>query len=452
MPTSAPHAPAAPLRPSLGTLILYALGQLGWSLASYGVGNLLIYFYMPPEQGQPLFPSFLYQGPVLGVLTLIGVLSAGGRVLDALVDPVVANWSDRKESVWGKRRWFMLWGALPFVLFGVLVFHPLHASENASNFIWVALMIGLYYFFFAFYVIPYTALMAELGHTPQDRMLISTLTSVTWAVGFIVGNSVYAVQGVFEQMGLSPLEAFHRSLWVLGALALFFLLLPALFLRERRYARQLPSDHHMGKALRVVFSNPNFRTYLWSDLMYWLALTFVQLGAVYYTTLLLGLDKSMAFVFSLIGFVSSFLFYWPLNVWARRVGKKRLLLIAFGVFAAEFVFIAFAGSIPLPKTWLLYGSALAVSFPLATFGVMPNALIGDEVEKEEQRSGQQLSGMFYGVRAFVMKVGISLANLIFPSLLLFGKSSERPLGVQLTAWAAALFCFVGWRVFARYRE
>jgi len=40
-------------------LICYALGQAGWSLASYNVGSLLAYFYAPPENGQPTFPVFL---------------------------------------------------------------------------------------------------------------------------------------------------------------------------------------------------------------------------------------------------------------------------------------------------------------------------------------------------------------------------------------------------------
>lgn len=449
-PDGAPLQPIVPIRPPLGALILYASGQLGWSLGGYGVGNLLIYFYMPPEQGQPVFPSFLFQGGVLLVFTLIGILSAGGRFLDALIDPIVANWSDRKISHLGKRRWFMLWGALPFALTGFLVFYPLTQSESASNFMWLALMIGLYYFFFAFYVIPYTALMAELGHTAADRLRISTLTSIAWALGFILGNSVYALQGIFEQQGFASVPAFQISVALLNTTALVFMLLPALFLREKRYARQLVSEHGIRTALSVVFSNRNFRWFLASDLMYWLALTFIQLGVVFYTTLLLDLDKSYAFQFSIVSFLSSFVFYWPINVLARKVGKKWLMLLAFILFALVFTVVSVANKLPFPPQVLLYALGVAAAFPLAVFGILPNAVIGDEVENEERSSGRQLSGMFFGVRAFVMKVGISLSNLIFPSLLLFGKSTERPLGVQLTALAAIVFCLIGWAVFRKY--
>ncbi len=441
-----------PVRPPLRVLILYAMGQLGWSLASFAVGNLLIYFYMPPEQGAPIFPPLLYQSAVLGVLTLIGIVSAGGRVLDGIVDPLVANWSDRKKSSLGKRRWFMLLGALPFVLFATLVFFPPDSSESASNFLWLAVVIALYYFFFALYVIPYNALMAELGHTPADRLLISTLVSITWALGFVLGNSAYALQGVFEDMGQTPVRAFQYTVASLHGIALIFLLMPALFLNEKRYARQAPSDHSLKQALLAVFGNRNFRWFLASFLLYWLALTFIQLGVGFYTTLLLGLDKSMAFTFSIVSFLSSFLLYFPVNWLVKKVGKRRVMLAAYLLFGAIFLVVAFVKNIPLPKEWVLYGLAIAAAAPLATFGILPNAIIGDEVEREERESGKQLAGMFFGVSAFTMKVGISLANLIFPSLLLFGKSSDKPFGVQCTALAALVFCLTGWWAFRKYRE
>lgn len=441
-----------PMRPPTRVLLLYALGQLGWSLASYGVSNLLIYFYMPPEQGTPIFPTFIFQGAILGVLTIIGVLSAFGRLFDAFVDPLIAFWSDLRDSRMGKRRWFMLVGAAPFALFSFLAFYPPEASESGSNMAWLALIILLYYFFFAFYVIPYTALIAELGHDPKDRMRISTLISIAWALGFIAGNSAYALQSYFEGRGFSSVAAFQTAMFILSGFALFCMLMPALFLDEPRYARQSKTEHRIWSALRHVFGNRNFRFFLLSDLMYWLALNFIQLGIGFYTTLLLGLDKSYAFGFSLISFISSFAFYWPVNVLTRILGKKRLMLMGFVIFSGLFFILAFVRILPLPPEWILYGMGIIAAFPLAVFGILPNALIADVVDAEERAHGHQMSGMFYGIRAFTMKIGISLANLIFPSLLLFGKSADNPYGVQLTAFAAVIFCLAGWQVFRKYEE
>lgn len=447
-----PYQPIMPVKPGLPVLILYSMGQLGWSLASFGVGNLLVYFYMPPEQGTPIFPSLVFQGAVFGLLTLIGLLSAGGRVLDGVIDPIIANWSDRKRSALGKRRWFMLLAALPFALFATLVFYPPDASESAANLFWLAIVIALYYFFFALYVIPYNALMAELGHTPADRLLISTILSITWALGFVLGNSAYALQGVFEAQGKTPVAAFQSAMVLLHGVALIFLLLPAIFLKENRYARQVPSEHGLKESLIAVFSNRNFRWFLASFLLYWLALSFIQLGVGFYTTLLLGLDKSMAFNFSVLSFFASFLLYFPMTLLVKHWGKRRTMLLAYLIFAGLFGLLIFVRSIPLPKVWMLYGLAIVAAMPLAIFGILPNAIIGDEVEREERESGKQLAGMFFGVSAFTMKMGVSLASLIFPSLLLLGKSAENYTGVQCTALAALVFCLFGYWTFKKYQE
>jgi glycoside/pentoside/hexuronide:cation symporter, GPH family len=58
--------------------------------------------------------------------------------------------------------------------------------------------------------------------------------------------------------------------------------------------------------------------------------------------------------------------------------------------------------------------------------------------------------MFYAVSAFMMKVGVTFANLFFPSLLILGKSVENPFGVQMSVVAAFVFCMAGFFVFRKY--
>ena len=38
------------------------------------------------------------------------------------------------------------------------------------------------------YTAPYNALISELGHNPKERLTISTVIAVTWALGFAVGQ------------------------------------------------------------------------------------------------------------------------------------------------------------------------------------------------------------------------------------------------------------------------
>lgn len=309
-------------RPSLKIILIYSLGQLGWSLGSYGTANLLVYFYMPPEtSNHAIFHDFIYQGAIFGLFTIIGLVNFAGRIFDAFFDPFVANWSDKTVSHFGKRKKFMAFAVLPFALLSYLVFLPPASEPGTLNTIWLLLTIFLFYVAFAIYVIPYTALISELGHHPDDRMLISTIISVTWAAGFLIGNTAYALQGYFEKT-MSPVSSFQTVVGIFAFLALLLMLVPVLFLKENKYSMQGGASENFRESLVSVLRNFNFRIFSGSVLMYWLSLTFIQLGVSFYITVLLELDKAYATIFLAMGLFTSFLLYVPINKLARRIGKK----------------------------------------------------------------------------------------------------------------------------------
>src|SRR3954471_18373559 len=105
--------------------IAFAMGQTGWCLAVFGFTELIYFFYLPPDNGKPLFKAFVFQGPVLKVFTIVGLLSAIGFIISAFMEPVVGSLSDRSTFKLGKRKTFMAFAAIPFALVSALVFFPL---------------------------------------------------------------------------------------------------------------------------------------------------------------------------------------------------------------------------------------------------------------------------------------------------------------------------------------
>ena len=409
---------------------------------------------MPPgEEATVIFPKFIFQDAILGIGTVIGIISFGGRIFDAISDPIIANFSDRVAAKNGKRKRLMGIAAFPLALLSFLVFFPLSDTGFTINTVWLISTVLLFYLAFTMYVIPYTALISELGHHPDDRMKISTFISIAFAVGYIIGSTIYALQDVFaDAFQMDILSAFQLSVLAFAVLGLLCMLTPVFFLQETKYSVQSHANIDIKGALQSVWKNVSFRYFLWSDLMYWLALTFIQLGISYYTVALFDLGVEVVPLFNAVGFLTSFLLYIPINYLVKKYSKARLINTAFLAFVMLFMCLAVAPFVPLPNEILFYGLAVFSGFPLACFGIIPNAIIADEVHIHESQTGLQQSGMFYGVRNFVMKLGISIATLIFPSLLLFGKSAENPLGVQLAASAAALFCGIGWLLFQGYRR
>ena len=436
-------------------LVMFALGQLGWSLASWSVSNALTFFFLPPEKSGSagLFPTFIFQGAIFGALTIIGLINAGGRVWDAITDPLIANLSDRSHSGLGRRRLFLLISAIPTALFALLVFVPIAdgatRSGQTANAIWLAVTMTLYYWFITMYCTPYNALISELGHSPNERLGISTAISVTWALGFAIGNQAYAIYPALgSALHLEPARAFQYTVGGFELIAAILMLLPVIFIDERKYAEVHASDEGVFQAVASTFRNRDFRTFVFSDLPYWVALNFIQMGITYYIITLLDLPESLPSLLMLVMFVLSFVFYVPVNL----VAKKPVLVFAFAAFALDFLVVFFLGKLPLPavaQAWLI---AVLASLPLAIFGILPNAIVADIAESHGIETGQYKAGIFFGARTFMMKMGIALANLLFPSLLLLGKSAAHPVGIRVSAVCALAFCLIGMLLFLRYDE
>jgi len=438
----------------IGRKIIFALGQFGWSLAAFSSANVLTYFYLPPQtDGQSAFPVYIFQGAVLGIATIIGLINFGGRFFDAITDPIIANMSDRSRSRFGKRMSFMGLSALPFALFSWLMFVPLVPYESSINSLWLIFSILIFYLALTMYCTPYNALISELGHTPNERLDISTYISVTWALGFAVGNQVYLFQGIFEKTwSMAPTQAFQAVVGMFAVIAFVLMMLPVLFISEKKYANSSATDEGVWESLRSAFANRNFLFFTLSDFMYWLSLSFIQIGISYYIIVLLGLEKEMISGLMIIMFALSFVFYLPVNLVARKIGKKKVLIFGFVVFGLTFVLVSLLNYLPFSATGQAYLLIILAAVPMSVFGILPNAIIADVADADGIETQKHKAGIFFGARTFMMKMGISVANLIFPSLLLLGRSTDNDLGIRLTAIMALIFCLAGLVLFLKYDE
>ena len=125
----------------------FAVGQFGWALLSGIISNWLVYFYQPDQetisQGQTVFvPQGLV---VLGIVTVVGGITAFARFFDAFVDPAVASLSDRCDAKSGRRMPFLKFAALPLAVVTVLVFwSPINGTSWVNAAFLFVTVIGYY--------------------------------------------------------------------------------------------------------------------------------------------------------------------------------------------------------------------------------------------------------------------------------------------------------------------
>ncbi|MDP3177692.1 MAG: MFS transporter [Spirochaetaceae bacterium] len=435
-------------------MLLFSLGQFGWSLSAFAVGSLLNYYYFPPiVDGAPAFPVRIFQGAVVGVLTILGLSSFAGRLFDAITDPWIAVLSDRSKRPFGRRRFFMLIGAFPAALFSVLVFTPPVHGVSPLNAVWLLVTLLAFYLFMTIYTIPYGALIPELGCDSKKRLILATLTSITWAVGFFVGNSAYALKDLFQSAGLSPDHAFVLVVALFAAIGFLAMMLPVLFIDERRFCRKTHSEEGAFQALFGALRNREFRIVLLGQFAYYAANAFLEIGIVYYVTILMRLPESDAFTLMAVMFVASFALYPLVLAGARRFGKKNMMVMAFAVQSLVFAMMAVTGKVPFlsAKTWG-WTIILVQTIPAAVTGILATAIIADIARADGVRTGNHKEAVFYASNTFAMKMATSLSNLVFPSLLLLGRSVDNDVGVRMTCAVALALCIAACWGFTKYRE
>lgn len=415
---------------------MYSLGQAGWSLVNSCLMLLLIYFYIPPIiEGESVFPEFVERKIVFLSFTTVGLLMFFGTIISAVFDILMGPISDRSRFKFGRRRTFLAVAFIPITVFTIISFFPIVDGKSAINAIWLAIGVIGFNIFLSVYVTPYNGLIAELGHTQNDRVLLSTLLAVTWGIGMVGANSVFALKGVVANyFDISGTDAFQYLILFFSVLAMILMLIPIIFVDENKYCQKSdPVDGHPFQQMKEILQIDNFRRYMWVELFYWFSTQFIQLGIVYYVTTLIGLDEEYTTLVIIGAAIFTFLSFPLVMPLTKKFDQKTLLIIAFIMFILLFVFILLLGKISLPIWAIATIIILLNTFPMAIFGILPMSLVSDMATEDALKTGKYRSATFFGVKFFVMKIGISLTSLLFPTLLLFGNSIDNNLGVRLTA-------------------
>lgn len=437
---------------STGKIWLFAAGQFGWSLLSGLISNWLVYFYQPDEaaiaNGQTVFiPQGLV---VLGIFTVIGGITAFGRLFDAFTDPWIASLSDRCTSEKGRRIPFLKWASLPLALSTVLVFWSPVNENSRINAVFLFFMVMAYYLSITAYCTPYNALIPELGHSQTERLNISTVISFTFIAGTAVAYLAPVIWGLFVP-AFGRVNAVRITFAILAVIAFVCMQIPVWSINEKEYVNTVPSKDTAFSSLASTFKNGEFRKFVGSDILYWIAITMFQTGLPFFVTSLLKLPETMTTLYFVGMTALSLVFYIPINRLAPKLGKKKLILGAFCIFSLSYLYTGFLGEISLISP-NVQGLILMVtaSLPMAVFGILPQAVVADIAQSDAKRTGSNREGMFYAARTFAFKLGQSLSMLLFTAISTIG--SQTGTGYRMAAFLAAAFCLLSGIVFLFYNE
>jgi GPH family glycoside/pentoside/hexuronide:cation symporter len=388
--TAVRAAPAAPARERLPlrTKLAFGAGDLAPAIATL-IPSFFQFFFLTSVAG--LDP--LMAGSVRAILT----------VWDAVNDPVIGWLSDRTRSKLGRRRPWMLYGAVPF---GVIYFLQwvVPPFDDTGKFIYYLIVGLLFNIAFTAVNVPYTALTAELTSDYDER---TSLNAFRFA--FSIGGSLVA--GVLHPLivGLyaDPATGYLVSGLVWGGLCILPFFWCVAGTREKHTADDV-AQGSVVQQFRTALANRPYLFVIGIYLFSWLAVQFTSSILVPYMTFYLQRsDLIPVMLLAVQGSAMVFLFVW--NAVSRRIGKKAVYMVGMVFWIAVQAALFFVQ--PGQATLAIVLAVLA-GVGVATAYIIPWSMMPDVIEYDELETGQRREGVFYGLMVLLQKFGLAVGQFM----------------------------------------
>ena len=343
-----------------------------------------------------IFPFYLTD--VVGMrFALAGLVPLAGRAVDAVTDVWMGRISDRTTWKAGRRRPYLLIGAVPFAVSFAAIWSVPHIESTMLEFsvyvaIYVALSISM-----TVVAIPYQALLPELTSSYHERTSLATFRSVSSILGTLV--TILFFQKIVVWLG-GDSAAWSMAGIIFG----MWIVWPWLPIWWTTYeAPRATSDSVLSirESFRLLGENQSFRRLIVLYTLGRVALDLPMALFLHYFTYALGHREYFEPV--LFVYLLSVMFSMPL--WLRfSRGRDKKTTYLYGCVGWVFGLLClFVNQPDWPFSVILLSTALAGAGYSAA-DMIPWSMIADVADEDEILSGERREGLYVGVFTFLRKL------------------------------------------------
>ena len=339
------------------------------------------------------------------------------RIWDAVNDPIMGMLADRTNTKWGKFRPFLIWGAIPFGVLGVLTFTTPELGMN-GKIVYAYITYILLTMSYTMINVPYSALMAVITPDSEERTLVSSFRFVAAFIGqFIVQYSVLKLVSVFGDG--NEIKGWQWAMVVLSGLAVILYVITFLTTKER--VQPLKEQKTPFKQdLIDLFTNKPW-VLIAVATIFQLMNNVMRNGNIMYYFKYFVLDQQMIFfgktwqftyqdlttAFMLSGTVMTILGAILTLKFSRLFDKPKSYAGSLGITAILSALYYFLGPTDIV---LMFGLNLIISFAIGIVSVLQWAIYTDTTYYSEWKTGRRASGLLMSASLFALKLGIALGS------------------------------------------
>jgi Na+/melibiose symporter-like transporter len=374
----------------------WVMGELG--LASYtGIASIYLLFYATEVLRIP--PTWA------GCALLIP------RIWNLIGDPIVGFLSDRTQTRFGRRRPYLLGGALVWgAAFCLLLNLPL-LSDSFTQ----ALLFGGVFLLnntgLTLYQVPYSAMLAELTADQAERTKLVAYKEVAARVAILLTllcAPLLLARAAAPAAGFAVLGVVFGGLYIASGLVAFL---------ATSRSPATPSGVPHGRPTLDVTPLLENRPFAFVTLSF----LFVNLGdavfsgsLVYYVTEVMHRNAALIGTLYPIGSVTGILCTPLWAMAANRFGKASVCRVALGLNAVACMLPFF---FPASASWLMYPFMGLYGLFNTGARLLPGAMVPDTVELDQQRTGERREGVIFGLFVFAQQTGFAAGGFVLSMLL-----------------------------------
>lgn len=298
---------------------------LGFGVGTVGVSIMLngVTAYLPA-----------FMSTVLGRdAQVAGYLLMASKLYDAVADLVIGHMSDRTRSRWGRRRPYLIWGALLSALSFLAIFSPPALGDAAVDWYMLAALI-LYSTGYSLFNVPYMAMPSEMTGSAYERSRLLSFRTVFVSIGQLLAMGGTAA---LISLGGGGAEGYRIMGWVMtlvigGAmLASFFGTAGA---PQLAVAEPVESSPRPRGSLRLLFANRPFCLLAAAKVFQFLSFASVATTSLLFMLNVLKIGYAGQMQFAIAANIATALSM-PGWLWMeRQMGKRNAYLIGIAIMSA----------------------------------------------------------------------------------------------------------------------
>lgn len=416
----------------------------------YGLGDCsanLVFQMMMIYQTKFYTDVFGLEGAIAGTVMLVA------RIVDAFVDPTVGILSDRTQTKWGKYRPWVLWTALPFMVFYVLAFYNPGIEEKGLVALYATISYTLLMTMYSFNNTPYSSLGGVMSSDIKERTSITSVRFIFSTIAqFVVQGLTLPLVSKFSE-GSDKAHGWLCTISLFAAVGFLFLVI-VFFSAKERITPPANQKNDTRQDIKDVLSSVPWRAMfvltlfvfitlaMWGSAMNYYFENYVDKAALFTFLDNIGLvandggtsvgyhildafglivtspDKAYEVgfgVFNMVGalvqffgviFLSEFL--------ANKYGKKRTFVVCLALTAIFTALFYFPSKYDIEMMFVLNflkSLAYAPTVPLLW------AMIADVADHSEYVNYRRATGFIFAGVVFALKAGLGIGGAVLGFLL-----------------------------------